>query len=90
MMIPNGGTKPVLPPGQSIRDLFNRQVAAQRAGIAQRKHAIRRWAHMGENVKDEERLLGVAERRLRRLLFRRWRAFAILARETSDGVSRLP
>jgi hypothetical protein len=85
-----GDVKPVLRSGQPMRDLFNRQVAAQRAGIAQRKRAIRRWALMGENVKDEERMLGIAERRLRHLLLRRWRVFAILAREASDGVSKLP
>jgi hypothetical protein len=89
MMTTNGDTKAVFPPGQSIRDLFNRQIAAQRAGIAQRKHAIHRWNRMGENVKDEQRLLVVAERRLHRLLIRRRKTFAILAREASDGLSKL-
>jgi uncharacterized membrane protein YcjF (UPF0283 family) len=89
-MIPNGDTKPVLPPGQPTRDLFNRQVAAQRAGIAQRKQAIRRWTRMGENVKDEEHLLSVAEKRLHRLLLRRQKTFTILAREAAGGSRRIP
>jgi hypothetical protein len=86
-MKPNGGTGPAPPLGQPMRDLFDRQVDAARAGIAQRQLAIRRWDRdrMGEDVKDEERLLGLAEKRLRRLLLQRQKVFAILARESPDG-----
>jgi hypothetical protein len=88
-MTPNSDASLALPPGQPTRDLFNRQVTAQRAGIAQRKRAIHRCVRMGEDVRDEERLLHVAEKRLHRLLLRRWRTFAILAQEASYGLSKL-
>jgi hypothetical protein len=90
MMTPNGDTKAVLPPGQPTRDLFNRQVDAQMANIAQHKRSIRRWARMGEDVKEEKCLLDVAEKRLRRLLLRRRKTLTILAREAAGRLKRVP
>src|SRR3712207_4773121 len=78
MMKAHGGTEPVLPAGQLTRDFLNRQVEVERMSIVRRKHAIQRWTGMGEDVAAEQRLLELAQKRLRRLLIQRQKVFAIL------------
>jgi hypothetical protein len=78
MMKARDGTKPALSSGQLVRDFLMRQVGVERVTIVRRKHTIHRWAGMGEDVAAEQRLLDLAQKRLRRLLIQRQKAFAVL------------
>ena len=66
-----------------MQDFFNQRVDLGRTDIVRRKYAIHRWAGMGEDVTEAERLLELAEKRLRRLLVQRQKAFAVLKWEAT-------
>ena len=72
-----------LPSAHLMQNFFNQRVDLERTDIVRRKYAIHRWAGMGEDVTEAERLLKLAEKRLCRLLVQRQKAFAVLKWEAT-------